>query len=753
MRRNPWRILPNLFLFPIFLGALLAGCPDPDPDPDPDPEPVATVPFRVPVQLSTDEGPEAVASAQLNSDAFPDLVTANRADNTLTCWIADGDDGFETAQRLLTGATEPRALVLEDLDEDGAVDIVSANSGSSNLSIFFGAGNGTFATAVLLALPAGAAPRDVAALDIDRDGDLDLVSANSGLNTISLMLGDGAGAFAAPVELATGEGPRALLVADVNKDTHADLITSDRDANALSLFVNDVAGLFLTRVSIPTGENPRMALAEDLNNDGWLDLVVSNPGSSNLGIHMGAGNGGFEPVVFVALDGNPTRIVLADFTGEGTEDVLAVMFDDPDDTLSSGQLQLLAGDGAGDFERFDTYYGGAGIVGLAAADLDRDGAMDVAACNVSTDQLLVVPGSKTLGLSMERRFATGQLPRMVATADFNRDGDADLAVANLDSSDVTILLGDGKGAFGEGNDLAAGGAARALAVADFDGDNFADLAVTNLNASRVAILLGEGDGEFGAAAYFSVREGDTGGTAEPRSLAVADVDKDGALDLVTGNAARDSVAVLLGDGEGAFGAAKEYDAKNFPLDVQLADFDEDGNLDIVLVNGVDIDGEGTQASAIRVIPGKGDGTFATEVFALTIGVGPGSLVVSDLDSDGDLDAGTCHNSLDNLQLYSGRGDGKFSAGGLLSAGDGPNDVGVADIDEDGRPDLYVTRDTGYFTYRLHRSGLLYKDAVSIPIGSRPIEAILVDINDDDFLDIVAPNRDTDDVSILLGKAP
>lgn len=736
----------------LFLGILLTGCPDTNPNPDPEPTPL--VRFLVPQKLATDQSPEAIASGLVNADAFPDIVTANRADNTLTCWLADGANGFKTGQRLLTGATEPRAIALGDVDLDGAMDIVSANTGSNNLSIFYGAGNGTFETAVLIALPAGAQPRDVAILDVNEDGHMDLISANAGIASISLMLADGAGAFTAPTQITTGDGPRALLVQDLNNDTRLDLVTSDRDSDALSVFINDPEANFRPRVSIPTGANPRMALAKDLDNDGWSDLVVSNPGSSNLGIHMGAGNGAFDPVIFIPTDANPTRIALGDFTGDGKDDVLAILFDSADDLISSGRIQCLAGDARGDFNPFDLYFAGAGVVALVANDLDRDGTLDLAACNVDKDQLLVIPGARTTGLAMERRFAAGQRPRMVVTADFNRDGDLDAAVANLDSSNITILLGDGKGAFGDGTNITAGGSARALVTADFNKDNKADLAVTNLNQSRVAVLLGNADGTFAAPVFYSVREGDSGTSAEPRSLTVADLNKDGSLDLVAGNAARDSVAVLIGDGKGVFAAAKEYDAGNFPLDVQVADVDKNGKLDVVLVNGVDVDGQGSQTSALRVIPGKGDGTLdvANDVGYVS-GVGPGSVVVADLDSDGDLDAATCHNSLDTFQIYANRGDGSFGSGGLQNAGDAPNGVGAADINQDGRLDLYTTNDAGRMTIRINRSGLRYETAASISVGNNPIDGILADLNGDDFLDIITPNRDTDDISVVLGAQP
>src|SRR5690606_18872271 len=98
-------------------------------------------------------------------------------------------------------------------------------------------------------------------------------------------------------------------------------------------------------------------------------------------------------------------------------------------------------------------------------------------CNIVDDLLMVVAGSRTMGLAMERRFAVGDAPRTVVAADFNRDNNVDLAIANLDSANVSVLLGDGKGNFNSGTSILVGGAARALAAADVNGDNRADLVV------------------------------------------------------------------------------------------------------------------------------------------------------------------------------------------------------------------------------------------------------------------------------------
>ena len=731
-----------------------SGCPTTTPDPEPEPEPeTSSAFFRVPRTFTSGDGPDAVAVASLNNDAFPDIVTANALDDTIGYWLSAADGTYDRAEPLATGGMEPRAVAAQDLDGDDLVDLASANTASDSLTVFYGLGAGLFSAATSVALPEGAAPRDVAVLDANGDGLLDLVSANSGLGSVSLVLALAEGGFDMPANLLTGEGTRSLLAADLNNDTFTDLVAANRDANSLSVFLNEDGGLFAEPVSLATGTAPRMVQGADLDRDGQMDLIVSNPGSASFGIHMGAGAGTFDAVVFTMLDANPTRFALADFTDDGNLDIVSVLFADAADTVSSGDLVLLAGDGRGRFAAEATYHVDAGVVDLAATDIDRDGMPDLAACNLAEDTMLIVSSPDAGVFDAERRFATGSRPRFIFSGDVDRDDNVDLITGNLESDDITVLLGDGGGGFDSIESYAAGGPARALALGLIDEDNNLDIAVTNLDQSRIAVLLGEGGGSFGAAAYYSVRAAGSTRSAEPRSIALADMDEDGNVDAVVGNANLDSVAILLGDGEGAFAEAVEYDAGNFPLDVHVADLNGDGDLDVVLINGVDLDGMGTQTSAVRVIPGNGDGTLAPEgTVAYVANSGPGSLVVADLDSDGDLDVATSHNALDSVQLFLNRGNGALGSGGTLVVGDGPNTVDVADLNNDGYPDVYTTDDGGTVTLRLRRRTFLYERAETLDVGSVPIAGLAVDLDGDGRLDLAVPNRDTDDLSVVLGRA-
>src|SRR5262249_15123233 len=111
---------------------------------------------------------------------------------------------------------EPRAAAIGDLDGDGHPDLVVANSASNSLTLLFGIGDGRFGNGrfgVRLELAAGSRPRALAVADLDRDGALDIVAANSGSNTVSVWRGRGGGGFGAGPDPRPGPAPEAVPAA------------------------------------------------------------------------------------------------------------------------------------------------------------------------------------------------------------------------------------------------------------------------------------------------------------------------------------------------------------------------------------------------------------------------------------------------------------------------------------------------------------------------------------------------------------
>ena len=150
-------------------------------------------------------------------------------------------------------------------------------------------------------------------------------------------------------------------------------------------------------------------------------------------------------------------------------------------------------------------------------------------------------------------------------------------------------------------DFVSGSNPVSVAVGDFNADGVQDLALTNYNCcnpssyhpenNTVAVLLGNGDGTFQPARTFAV------GT-NPTSVVAGDFNGDGKLDLAVANAGSNTISVLLGNGDGSFQPAQTFAAGITPWSVRMGDFNNDGRLDLAVAD--------SGSATVAVLLGNGD---------------------------------------------------------------------------------------------------------------------------------------------------
>lgn len=729
----------------------LLHCVPVDPAPNPDPNPSFRL-FQAMFKYPAGAQPFALAAADLNGDGRQDIITANQNANTVSVLLGRSQGGFAGHKEYPVGGS-PTAIATADFNGDGILDLAVANQGTHDVSILIGVGEGAFSEETRYTLADGAQPLALAAGDFNGDGAPDMATADFGLGTVSVLLGAGDGTFAAPETYAAGEGARWVIAEDLNGNGILDLATANRDTNGVAVLAGVGDGTFQEAVHWPTGDTPRMVAAADITGDGIPDLITSNPGSGDIALLRGLGSGLFGAAARYPVPRYlPTRFAMADFNGDGVPDVAALLFSGGANVVSMGLMAVFYGDRATGFTGPRIFGAGSQPFDIVAARIDTDARPDLVTADSNTNQISVIYGKAGGAFETDERFAAGDTPRMAAAADLNNDGRLDLVVVNQGSRDFSVLMGNGNGTFQAERRISLPDIPRALAIADLDKDGKPDVVITNLTQNRVSVFLGRGDGTFLAGQRYPVRPAGVSGAAHPRSVAIADLNRDSHPDIVTGNANADNIAVLLGKGDGTFHAAQEFFSGNFPLDVQLVDLKRDGIMDVVFLSTNDPDNPADQAEP-RVVRrfGVGDGTFdeaSNQRYAT--GNGPRGLAVGDLNRSGAYDAVTVHPGDNSVYVLTGRADGKFSRGERKRMGNNPNTVALADLNRDGLLDIITTNDINVVSVLLNRGSLAFYSFMNYPAGSQPIGGILADVNGDNRPDAILCNRGTGDISILLG---
>lgn len=352
-----------------------------------------------------------VCVADLNGDGVPDLLSVHDFDPGFAANVIirpgtgaspddpSFDDPFPIADQVYFGVGDSLlGVAAGDVDGDGHVDLVFSNGGygadgigafddtPDTISVLLGNGDFTFQQEAQYTV-GGSRARDVQLADVDADGDLDAVVAESNTASVSVLMNNGAGVFTLAQSLAnTGGGDTyAIEFADLDRDGDLDFVTRGEDA--LVLFENNGSGVFVSAgVLIASAVNNRAFEGidtGDFNRDGLVDLVAGSPSGDSVTVLLSSGSGPMLPFT-LAHGGNPPSlstdtndVVVGDFNGDRRLDI----------ALSAGKyVWIIRGNGDGTFQpavlpdRFDlndVFGTFDDAIQLFCADFDGDGSDDI----------------------------------------------------------------------------------------------------------------------------------------------------------------------------------------------------------------------------------------------------------------------------------------------------------------------------------------------------------------------------------------
>jgi len=309
-----------------------------------------------------------------------------------------------------------------------------------------------------------------------------------------------------------------------------------------------------------------------------------------------------------------------------------------------------------------------------------------------------------------------------------------LAVAGLAHAQCDPAL-----LFGEQTRFPAVAAPQSVALADLDGDGVLDMVVANKNFPDVSVLLNRGDGTFDAQRRFAVGSGGWG-------VALSDLDNDGDIDMAVTNRNNADVSVLLNNGDGTFDAQQRFPVGNGPEGIVLGDLDGDGDPDMVVAN--------SNNSDVSVLLNNGDGTFDAQQ-RFPVDRFPRIVTLGDLDGDGDNDMAVACQGDNTVSVLLNNGDGTFDAQRRFATGDLARGVALADLDGDGDADMAVANNSDDVSVLLNRGDGTFDAQQRFGAGSLPFSVALADLDGDGDADMAVANLGrfvgSGDVSVLLNR--
>ncbi len=740
--------------------------------------------FTQPVRYLTGTGPSGVCIARLNGDDLPDIAVTNGISNTVSVFknlSTSGSILLDTKTDLIAPNAYPKAISAADLNNDDKLDLIVSN-GNSSYGYFVYVNTSTGAPISFnnfrYELEFGLKPSGTCITDMDGDGKPDIVSGYVvSVSKNRTTVAGGGVALNTYLQYASNSSPNACVV-DMDGDSKPDIITSN-GTSGVGVFRNKLGEPVITSfapvsaakdtVVVITGVNFSGATAVQFGGVPAASFTVVSATRINAVIPAGMPTG-FATISVTTAAGN--------YQVEGlTLNVPAVGSIAPASAVT-GTTVTITGNNFNTTPQNNTVHFGnvkATVTSATATTLTATVPSSTVykPLTLSTNNLT---GSSTthfvprFGNSNGADFdsisfgagvplATGQIHTV---ADFDGDGKPDLAVINSVYTEFAIYRNISTSptiAFGTKTVFPVRGQVmNDICTGDFNGDGKLDIVISNFTYESVSVFINTSSvGTISFAPRTDYATGNSYTTVESFSVATADIDSDGRMDIIVGTISTDITilrnTMATANSPVTFANAiqisigNSYGASYCKLVV--GEIDGDGKPDIALVQ--------TFSSNITIL--RNNSSPGVVLFSPKIGVSFGlssttssaqsSIALGDLDGDGKLDiAAACKDSMYLSVLLNVSTAGSISFAPIKKfTAENVRSLAIADIDGDGKPDLagistvsiHLLRNTSNIGVLSFQPKYSYKPASNFSIANN---FLLADLDGDSKPEILIEKFDS-----------
>ncbi|MCH8837866.1 MAG: VCBS repeat-containing protein [Candidatus Marinimicrobia bacterium] len=604
------------------------------------------------------------------------------------------------------------------------MDLVTADAGSDSLSILLYDGIGIFTRT---AVGVGLSPHAVTSGDWDGDGLPDFAVADSGSDQVSILMNDGAGVFTRTATPTVGSGPRSIGFGDWDGDGDLDLAVANSISATVSILTNDGSGTFIVSATLAVGASPASVVAGDFDGDGDLDLAVANFADNSISNLKNDGSGGFALTSSQAVGDGPLQVIAGDWDGDGDLDLSTA-------NTGSNNVSILRNREASIAISDDTLSFGLVKTGSQASlsfSIFNDGGPDtleISSLMTSLPEFTADPSSGAL-------FSGDTL---VVTVTFSPSGVISytdtLSIFSNDPNEPTVQITlQGIGAPAVVATTPRSEETRAIAAtsigisfsADMDISTFADStffvwgSISGIHAGGV-FTHGPRTVEFQPTTGFALGE-------DVRVSLTQGIRSANGTPLVGGYHFQFSVHSLFG--EANFLSDSTYAVGPTPAVAATGDLDGDGLSDLVVV----VSGTGV----IQVLENAAPSGFVLRA-PLVVGIGLENALLGDVHNDGLMDILSINNSNNSVVVWKNLGGFSFTPNDTILTGIGPGGGALGDLNNDGYLDL-VTADEGARSISIFLNsgtGSFGSSDTILLISGVPSSIRMRDLNRDGHLDLV-----------------
>lgn len=610
--------------------------------------------YEAPFAYATEDQPNTVLVADVDGDGIVDLAVLHLNSEYVSIRLGNGDGTFAAAVNHSVGSgLHVKHGAFGDINGDGRIDLVVANSSlTNNLTKFINNGNGGFEAGVAFAFTGSFYPDFVTLADLDGDGDLDLLASSQsiffdpGNYVAGRILNNGSGSFSSPAVWQVGTQPVSLTAADVDGDNDLDMAVANMNSNSITLLImNGTGGLTTTRTISLDLNSPRAVAFHDINGDGDLDMFVANHNGNNVLM--------FENTASI-LPTAPFAFFPSSFSTGASTFPHKLVFADADadgnsDLIAAGSdLFIFPGNGSGGFDAMETVALDFSPYSMAVADLSGTGSADFALIDLGNDEVNVLLNA--VPPNVVSVTPSNTLLNVSATSDIVVVFDRDMNGASLTAATVRVegsRSGVASGTYGYN----AGTQTLTISGLDFMPGEVVTVSVSNNALSTTGAKLNPYVSSYTVAAsgngFFEFASALNTGSAYNGLLHGVDMDGDGDDDLIgfAGN-----VLNVYENDNGVFSEFSTFAlGSEYPEGVHVGDFNNDGKPDLLVWSW------NTSGSLLE---NDGLGNFTRNTTFNFGSSGQKAVTVADFDGDGNLDiAYNIGNAIFNVNY--GAGDFTF----------------------------------------------------------------------------------------------